>query len=108
MYSKFYRSLAIVFLVFASQLQAAESKWTKITVKKMHCAGCAKKISARIYAVRGVKEVRMDIKKKTLYVHPQRKAVLSPLAMWEAVEKAKDVPIRITGPSGTFTKKPKS
>ena len=100
-------AIALLFL-FVNQLQAAESKWTTITVKKMHCAGCAKKISARLYAVRGVKEVRMDLKKKILYVAPQKKAVLSPLAMWEAVEKAKDIPVRMAGPSGTFTKKPKT
>lgn len=99
--------IAVVGLTFVSNLSAAESTRTSITVKKMHCAGCAKKISARLYAVRGVKEVRVDMDKKTLFVVPQKAAVLSPRKMWEAVEKAKDVPIRLAGPNGTFTKKPK-
>jgi hypothetical protein len=56
--------------------------------------------------VRGVKEVRVDVEKKTLFVAPQENAVLSPLAMWVAVENAKDFPVRLAGPSGTFTEKP--
>jgi copper chaperone len=98
---------AAVLLTFISNASAAEPAWSSIEVKKMHCAGCAKKIAARLYAVRGVKEVRVDVDKKTLFVAPQQNAALSPRAMWEAVEKAKDVPIRLAGPSGTFTGKPR-
>lgn len=94
-------------LIFASQSSAAEPAWSSIQVKEMHCAGCAKKIAARLYAVRGVKEVRVDVDEKTLFVAPQQNAVLSPLEMWEAVENAKDVPVRLAGPSGTFTEKPR-
>ncbi|HUS39705.1 MAG: heavy metal-associated domain-containing protein [Pirellulales bacterium] len=98
---------AVVLLTLTTRLSAAEPTWTSITVKTMHCAGCAQKIAARLYAVQGVKEVRVDIEKKTLFVAPQQSEQLSPLAMWEAVEKAKNVPICIAGPSGTFTEKPK-
>jgi copper chaperone CopZ len=99
--------VAAVVLTFVNNLSAAEPAWTSITVKEMHCAGCAKKIAARLYAVRGVKEVRVDIEKKTLFVAPQQSKDPSPLAMWEAVEKAKNVPIRLAGPGGTFTEKPR-
>ena len=109
MNNKLCASLAIVVLLtLASTLPAAETVVTSITVKDMHCAGCVKKIAAQLYAVRGVKEVRVDMKKKTLFVTPQANAILSPRALWVAVEKAGDQPIRLSGPSGTFTEKPRS
>ena len=99
-------SLLSLFIA-ASAALAEQPTHSVITVEKMHCAGCAKKIAARLYTVRGVKEVRVDVKKKTLFVLPQTGATVSPRAMWEAVEKAKDRPIRLAGPSGTFTSKPR-
>ena len=96
----------VVFSVFAPQATASEPAWSRIEVQTMHCAGCAKRIAARLYTVRGVKEVRVELSKKTLYVAPQNNVVLSPKAMWEAVVKAKDLPVRLAGPSGTFTEKP--
>ena len=99
--------VAAVLLSLVSNLSAAGPAWTSIAVKEMCCGGCAQKIAARLYAVRGVTEVRVDMDKKTLFIAPQQNAVLSPRAMWEAVEKAKDVPLRLAGPSGTFTEKPK-
>jgi copper chaperone CopZ len=99
--------VATVLLTLVSNSSAAEPAWTSIAVKEMHCAGCAKKIAARLYTVRGVKEVRVDVKKKTMFIAPQQNSVLSPRAMWEAVVNAKNVPIRLAGPSGTFTAKPR-
>jgi len=108
MNNKLCASLAVVVLLtLASKLPAAERVTTSITVKDMHCAGCVKKNAARLYAVRGVKEVCVDMKKKTLFVTPQANATLSPRALWEAVEKAGDQPVRLSGPSGTFTAKPR-
>lgn len=98
--------IAAALLTFVGSLSAAEPAWTSIAVKDMCCAGCSQKIAARLYAVRGVKEVRVDMKSKTLFVAPQQSATLSPLAMWIAVEKAKDTPLLLKGPSGTFKKKP--
>jgi copper chaperone CopZ len=100
--------LFVMLVTLASNLSAAAPAWTSIQVKEMHCGGCAQKIAARLYTVRGVKEVRVDVEKKILFVAPQQNAALSPRAMWEAVEKADDVPLQLAGPSGTFTEKPKS
>lgn len=86
---------------------AAEPAHTAITVTKLHCAGCAKKIAAQLYTVRGVKEVRVDMKKNTLFVMPASNATPSPRALWVAVENAKYVPIRLACPNGTFTSTPK-
>ena len=98
--------VAAVLLTLVNNLSAAQPAWTSIVVTDMHCAGCAQKIAARLYAVRGVKEVRVDMDQKTLFVVPQQNTVLSPRAMWEAVEKGKDSPIRLAGPGGTFTERP--
>ncbi|QGJ72302.1 Copper chaperone [Planctomycetales bacterium 10988] len=95
-----------VCLMLVGQLTAAEPAWTSITVKEMHCAGCAQKVASRLYTVKGVKEVRVNVEKKTLFVAGQEQATLSPKAMWEAVLKAENEPLRLAGPSGTFTKKP--
>lgn len=79
---------------------------TTISVEKMCCDGCAQKIAARLYTVRGVKEVRINLEKKLVFVIPQENQTLSPRAMWIAVEKGEDQPIVLTGPSGTYKKKP--
>ena len=44
---------------------------------------------------------------KTAIVVPKGDATLSPLELWEAIEKAGKVPVKLEGPSGTFTSKPK-
>ena len=80
---------------------------TTIAVEKMCCAGCAKKIAAKLYEVRGVKAVQCDVKGKRVAVIPQQNVVLSPRALWEAVEKGEDRPLQLAGPTGTFTSKPR-
>lgn len=97
-----------VALSLVSTASAADAPVTKITVEKMHCAGCAKKIAAELYKLDGVAEVRVDVKKKMLFVVPVAQAVLSPRGLWEAVEAGKDRPIELAGPSGKFKEKPKS
>lgn len=85
---------------------AAEPTYTSITVERMCCKGCAQKIASQLYVVKGVKEVRADIEKRLVFVIPQQNKTVSPRAMWEAVEKGEDNPLRLAGPSGTFTKMP--
>ncbi|OYV96148.1 MAG: hypothetical protein B7Z73_01215 [Planctomycetia bacterium 21-64-5] len=74
----------------------------------MHCAGCAKKIAGKLTAVRGVEQVRADVPKSFFVVTPVEDQSPSPKALWEAVEKAGYSAVKLEGPSGTFTKKPKS
>lgn len=103
-----YFALAGAFaLIFADCAGAAEPSYTSITVEKMCCKGCARKIAGQLYVVKGVKEVRVDIEKKLVFVIPQRSVAVSPRAMWEAVEQGGDRPLRLAGPSGTFTTKPR-
>jgi hypothetical protein len=47
------------------------------------------------------------VEAQTAKVTPQPKTVLSPKALWEAVEKAKKTPAKLAGPGGTFTARPK-
>lgn len=105
MKSMVYAMLAVCSVSVSSAI-AAELPPTVITVEKMHCAGCAKKIGAKLYEVPGVAEVKVDVKNKMLIVNSKKK--LSPRALWEAVESANDKPLVLDGPSGKFKAKPKS
>lgn len=87
---------------------AAEPRPTVLTVKGMHCAGCAKKIAGKLTAVPGVEGVEADVPKSYFVVTPAVERTPSPKALWEAVEKAGYTAVKLEGPSGTFTKKPKS
>lgn len=82
--------------------------YTVITVQKMHCAGCAKRIAGKLYEVAGVEKIQVDVEKKTLWVHPKTGTQPSPRGLWEAVEKASDQPTRLHGPYGVFIAKPQS
>ena len=103
-------SIALIVALFGLMLtqtaKAASPTYTTITVKNMHCSACAKKIAAQLYKVKGVKEVRADVKKNLAYVVPVSQANLSPKAMWEAVEKSGFTATKMTGPGGTFNAKP--
>jgi hypothetical protein len=48
-----------------------------------------------------------NVKSKVVVVTPKKNLGLSPLQLWEAIEKAGKEPVKLTGPGGTFTSKPK-
>ena len=77
-----------------------------IPVAGMDCGGCAKKVAAKLTAVAGVAKAEADVEAKTIKVTPKGGEVVSPKALWEAVEKAEQTPTKLEGPSGVFTKKP--
>ena len=99
---------ALAVLALGGALRAAPPVVTTITIPDMHCQGCAKKVAAQLYQVRGVAAVQANVQAKTITVNPQGQAILSPRALWEAVEKADKQPTRLEGPNGTFTAKPQS
>lgn len=82
--------------------------YTVIQVSEMHCDGCGKRIGSKLQATPGVRAVQYDVEKKLLWVHPNPGAMLSPRALWEAVERGSDRPVMIQGPTGTFRSKPQS
>lgn len=86
---------------------AERSQVTTIAIPDLDCASCAKKIAESLKKVEGVADAKADPKSKTATVVPKAKAVPSPKVLWEAVEKGGKTPAKLTGPSGTFTEKPK-
>ena len=82
--------------------------YTVITVEKMHCESCAKRIANKLYEINGVEKIQVDVEKKLLWVHPKTGVQPSPRGLWEAIEKASDRPTKLHGPYGVFTAKPQS
>jgi copper chaperone CopZ len=82
--------------------------YTVITLEKMHCESCAKRIAGKLYEVVGVDRIQVDVEKKLMWVHPKAGLQPSPRGLWEAVEKGADRPVRLQGPVGTFTAKPQN
>ncbi|MCM2370730.1 heavy-metal-associated domain-containing protein [Aporhodopirellula aestuarii] len=91
----------------AADLVGASTNKTTITLKVLTCESCAKKVAAKLSEVSGVGGVKTDVKSKTAIVVPKSSATLSPLQLWEAIEKAGKEPVKLEGPSGTYTSKPK-
>jgi hypothetical protein len=58
--------------------------------------------------VKGVAKVQTNVKAKIATVTPAPETVLSPRALWEAVEIAGKEPTVLEGPTGKFTDKPQS
>jgi copper chaperone CopZ len=73
-----------------------------IYVDDMHCAGCAKKVSSRLFKVKGVVKVRTDVKADVAIVTPQAKKQIDVKAAWAACQKAGFQPTKLVGPQGTF------
>lgn len=55
-----------------------------------------------------IKDIRCDVKTRTVQVMPKTGKILSPRALWEAMEQIGKTPRKLAGPSGTFTSKPKT
>lgn len=121
-----YRSLAaaalsLAFLCTAAQSATAAEKTpaaaaeiklapheTAIYVGDMHCATCAKKISGKLFRVKGVMKVRTNVKQHVAIVTPQSKKVVDVKAAWKAVQSAGFEPTKLVGPEGSFTADEKS
>ncbi len=80
---------------------------TKITIDGMRCGACAKKVSKQLQSVPHVTSAKVDVKTSVASVTPQKDQILSPRLLWETVEAAGYQPKELSGPSGTFTTKPK-
>ena len=108
--AKFVAVVALVGIFGASRsVQAAEaSSTTTITIDGMTCGGCAKKVAGKLKAVAGVESAKINLEGKSAAVVPASQNAPSPRALWEAVEKAGFTPVKLSGPVGTFTEKPKS
>jgi copper chaperone CopZ len=101
-------TLTALILAVAPLWAQSAAMSTTITIPRMDCPTCAGKVEAKLNEVPGVAALRTDVEKRTVVVTPRNGVVLSPRALWEAVEKGGKMPSRLQGPSGTFTTKPKS
>jgi copper chaperone CopZ len=84
-----------------SKLKIAKTD-VAITIDDMHCAGCAKKISSRLFKLKGVVKVRTDLKANLAVITPQAKKQVDVKAAWEAIQKAGFQPTKLVGPQGTY------
>ena len=92
----------------AENQQKKKPSYTILTIKGMHCASCANRITKAMQKVKGVAKVTIDVKKGVGVVLPQDpKKLPSPRAQWEAVEKAGFHTALLVGPYGKFDKKPR-
>lgn len=78
-----------------------KSNETAVYVADMHCAGCAKKIAARLYKVKGVAGVRTQLDADLAIVTPGKKGV-DPEAIWSAMTLAGYPPTKLVSPLGIF------
>ncbi len=72
---------------------------TYVIIDNLHCKGCAKKIAAQLYTIRGVKKVTAKMKQSTMVIQSSGQG-LSPWALVGAVMSAKERPLAILGASG--------
>lgn len=99
---------ALAALALTTGLRAANPVPTTITIPDMECKGCARMVTTSLLAVPGVASVQTDVKARKAVAQPKPQTVLSPRALWEALEKIDKEPSRLEGPNGTFTAKPQS
>lgn len=81
---------------------------TSISIEGMHCESCAEQVAKKLSAVSAVASVKIDVKAGKAVIVAAKDKVVSPKALWEAVLATGYTPKKIDGPSGAFTKKPKS
>jgi len=105
-------SPALVWMILAGVLTTVTAQstpaYTRVTLDELHCATCAKKVSEKVVAVPGVSEMRYDLKTRTIFAMHKADRTPSPRALWEAIEQADHVPIRLDTPTASHTKKPRS
>ena len=97
---------ALLVLSAQGQPAPAPAPVTTISVPDMDCPSCAKGVATKVSAVAGVAKVETNVKERVVRVTPKDRVVLSPKALWVAVEAGGQDPAKLEGPSGTFTKTP--
>lgn len=92
----------------ALSVSAAEPQQipTVVTVKKL-CPTCGAKIVQNLSKLPQVAEATMSVKQRTLRVQCKPGGSVSPRAVWEAVERGGEQPVKIQCQTGTFTTKPR-
>ena len=89
-----------------SASNGAEPSTTTITLQAM-CEHCAQKMTKSLQQNPDIASVRTDVKSRVVAIVPRSGKELSPKMLWETVEKAREQPVRLAGPCGTFNSKPR-
>lgn len=77
-----------------------------LATKNMCCAHESVPAIKELSKVPGVARVLADHNSRSLTIIPKQNTVPSPLAIWEAAERAKLEPIRLTTAQGVYNAKP--
>lgn len=75
---------------------------TVVFFEDLHCSGCAKKVTTRLFKLKGVKAVRTSVKYDVAVVTHQENKPFDHVAAWEALQEIKYQPARLQGPEGVF------
>jgi copper chaperone CopZ len=75
---------------------------TVVFFEDLHCATCAKKVTSRLFKLKGVKAVRTSVKYDAAVVTHQAGKPFDHVAAWEALQAIKYQPARLQGPQGVF------
>jgi copper chaperone CopZ len=78
----------------------------QVFVSDMHCQHCAKKITSKLYTVKGVRSVATNLKSHAAWITPAVGQQVSPKKVWETLESIEFTPVKMVTPSGVFIKKP--
>lgn len=84
---------------------ASPKDGTIVTVKKL-CPTCGKKIVQKLEQIPHVASASINVEQRLVQVTAKPGQILSPRLVWELVEKGGEQPVKLQGPSGTFTAKP--
>lgn len=78
---------------------------TLVSVKSL-CPVCGKKIVQKLEQLPQTQSASINVDQRIVQVVAKPGHTLSPRQIWEIVEKGGEQPVRLQGPSGTFTTKP--
>lgn len=73
-----------------------------IVIDNLHCKGCAQKIAAQLYSIKGVTKVSVDMQRETLIVETNPQTPVSPWLVVDAVSAAKERAVAVRGNYGTL------
>ncbi len=101
--------LAAILLIAANTTTFAEesaNSTISIHIADMHCQHCAKKISGKLYTVKGVKNVKTMLEDGLAEVTPSKQQMPSLKTLWEVLEEADFEPTKIVVGDKVYDKKP--
>ena len=80
----------------------------EITGDGLCCAGCAKKVAAKLYTAPGIINVEANVANHTVTITAKPSSKLTLEKLWDAVEKAKGKPTRLTTAETAYTFSPRA